>query len=471
MNTKIYLSACLLLNFYFFKAQINNEFEEYKKNEAKAYQDFKDKENKEFANFLKQRWLPVTSKKGLPEPIKPTPLVIPVNIPKAIEQPNKDNLPLIKPELKGIEFKPEPPPIVLSDNFESKKSIDFYNTPLSIGFDSTILQNVGSISENGLSNYWDLMCKKNYSKFIKEIDTIANGLNLNDWGKYLLIKKISEQLHQNKNDQICFQFFILNQLGFDSKVAKSDDGFVLLLPTEEIVYGISYIPMNGKKYYVINSNGSSFYTFNKSFSSKNKSISFISNKALTININLKQKMFKHKNGNFIVIDYNDNAINYLNDFPQAELSIFFNYPVSEVTENSILIGLKPQLVGMNELDAVNFLLSFLHYSFEYKTDDQQFGHEKWFYPEHLFFYPFSDCEDRSVLFAYLVKTLLNLEVIGLNYENHVSTAVLFNGNVKGDKIIYKNKSYLACDPTFVGASAGMSMPQFINATPKIIDIK
>ena len=138
---------------------------------------------------------------------------------------------------------------------------------------------------------------------------------------------------------------------------------------------------------------------------------------------------------------------------------------------SILRELKPLLVGLSEIDAVNFLLSFLHSSFEYKTDDQQFGREKWFYPEHLFFYPFSDCEDRSILFAYLVKSLLNLEVIGLNYENHVSTAVLFNGEVKGDKIVYKNKSYLTCDPTYIGASVGMTMPQFVNATPKVIEIK
>ncbi len=39
MNTKIYLSACLVLSVYFFKAQTNKEFEEYKKNEAKAFQD------------------------------------------------------------------------------------------------------------------------------------------------------------------------------------------------------------------------------------------------------------------------------------------------------------------------------------------------------------------------------------------------------------------------------------------------
>jgi hypothetical protein len=38
MNTKIYLSVCLVLSIYFFKAQTNKEFEEYKK--YKSFNDF-----------------------------------------------------------------------------------------------------------------------------------------------------------------------------------------------------------------------------------------------------------------------------------------------------------------------------------------------------------------------------------------------------------------------------------------------
>jgi len=36
-------------------------------------------------------------------------------------------------------------------------------------------------------------------------------------------------------------------------------------------------------------------------------------------------------------------------------------------------SLKPNLQGMSELEAVNFLLRFVQTAFDYKTDDQQFG--------------------------------------------------------------------------------------------------
>ena len=46
----------------------------------------------------------------------------------------------------------------------------------------------------------------------------------------------------------------------------------------------------------------------------------------------------------------------------------------------------------------------------------------------LFYYPYCDCEDRSVLYSYLVRNLLKLDVVLLDYPNHIATAVCFNEN-------------------------------------------
>ena len=107
----------------------------------------------------------------------------------------------------------------------------------------------------------------------------------------------------------------------------------------------------------------------------------------------------------------------------------------------------------------------------YKTDQDQFGYEKFNFPEESIFYPYIDCDDRAVLFSYLVRELTNSGVIGLDYPTHVSTGVHFKGNVEGNAIIYNNKRYLSCDPTYTGAVTGMIMPKFYKVTPKIIIIK
>jgi hypothetical protein len=126
---------------------------------------------------------------------------------------------------------------------------------------------------------------------------------------------------------------------------------------------------------------------------------------------------------------------------------------------------------MDEQRAVNFLLRFVQTSLKYKTDERQFGKENYLFPEETLHYPYSDCEDRAVLFAWLVQTLLGLDVVGLNFPGHVATAVKFNGRVSGDAITYKGNRYIVSDPTYINASAGMTMPDYKNIKPGVITIR
>ena len=100
----------------------------------------------------------------------------------------------------------------------------------------------------------------------------------------------------------------------------------------------------------------------------------------------------------------------------------------------------------------------------------QFDREKFLFPEETIFYPYSDCEDRSIIFAFLVTRLLGLEVVGLDYPGHIATAVLFTGDVDGDSVVYKNKKHIICDPTYINANYGECMPQFKNVSPEIIPV-
>ena len=54
-------------------------------------------------------------------------------------------------------------------------------------------------------------------------------------------------------------------------------------------------------------------------------------------------------------------------------------------------------------------------------------------------YRYCDCEDRSILYSFLVKTLLNLPVVGVDYPGHVATAVKFSVDVAGDYVTYKGQ--------------------------------
>ena len=72
--------------------------------------------------------------------------------------------------------------------------------------------------------------------------------------------------------------------------------------------------------------------------------------------------------------------------------------------------------------------------------------------------------DLAILFSRLVRDLVGLDVVLLYYPGHLATAVAFNENVTGDYLVYKNRKYIVCDPTFINAPVGMTAPDEDNAS-------
>ena len=84
------------------------------------------------------------------------------------------------------------------------------------------------------------------------------------------------------------------------------------------------------------------------------------------------------------------------------------------------------------------------------------------------YYPYCDCEDRSILFSRIVRDLMGLEVILLYYPGHLATAVCFTEDVSGDYLVVNGKRYVVCDPTFINANVGRTMTDMDNATAHVI---
>ena len=59
-------------------------------------------------------------------------------------------------------------------------------------------------------------------------------------------------------------------------------------------------------------------------------------------------------------------------------------------------------------------------------------------------------------------------MVGLLYPGHVATAVQFGDQIPGDGVICDGTRYAVCDPTYMGAAAGMCMPQFAGVKPELI---
>ena len=159
----------------------------------------------------------------------------------------------------------------------------------------------------------------------------------------------------------------------------------------------------------------------------------------------------------------------MKDYPVTLLPCYASSNPDETIRHNILEQLRQQLDGLDQLTAANELLHFVQKAFVYKADVDQFGIEKTFFAEEMFYYPYCDCEDRAILYSYLIHNLLDLDVVLLEYPGHVCTAVAFAEPLKGSAthITYKDRTWFICDPTYIGSDIGMSMPRYASLTPQV----
>ena len=109
-------------------------------------------------------------------------------------------------------------------------------------------------------------------------------------------------------------------------------------------------------------------------------------------------------------------------------------------------------------------LSFVQNAFVYEVDKKQFGSQKSMFAQEVLFYDRSDCDDRAVLFAYLIKKLFGFSVVGVKYKDHMATALYIPMN--GDSVNIDSKRYIIADPSYTNATVGQSIPKYKDIEPK-----
>ena len=178
----------------------------------------------------------------------------------------------------------------------------------------------------------------------------------------------------------------------------------------------------------------------------------------------------------ITVQVNKNLIGFYQDYPTSAVSnnmmtrwaMYGNTPMSSKIKDILYPQLREILKGVDVLTAANWLLYFVQTAFVYEYDDKVWGRDRAFFAEESLFYPYCDCEDRSILYTRLVRDLLGLKTILVYYPGHLASAVLFNNPVKGDYININGNRFTICDPTYIGAPVGVTMPNMDNKTAKVI---
>ncbi len=485
-------------------------FEEWKRQQQQEFQAYKDKFDEEFIKMLKTTWEEVGINVGsrfyeYPKPVEMPTFVAPPPPPRPEVDNSEPEDELIEDRVtieldfdfdeNPINLPPPPPPRTRRNEtanlFESlpvdNHSISFFSNQIPLSYPEMIKSKLnprdfrnGQIDNNKIAEFWEIVSSVNHTAFVEHTFELKEQMGLNDWGYILLVNSMSKSIfgEQNSNLVRMMNWFILTKAGYQNRVGYDQDGVYNLFTVSNNIFNTKYYTLDGSKFFPINFNEeyqtpSSIFTYQGVHEAQVRKLdlsieqypTFInSTRAYTRTLEFEFEGDSYS----IPVTVNRDIVSYFEYYPLTDLPIFFTASLSPTTYQQLATALEPILEEMTEVQAVNFLLRLVQTSFDYKTDQDQFDREKYMMPDEIFFYQYSDCDDRSIFFATLVRDILGLEVLGLRYSRHLAVAVRFNRTVEGDYHMSDGKRFVVADPTYINAPVGLTMSEYVNERPKIV---
>lgn len=319
----------------------------------------------------------------------------------------------------------------------------FFGYPIQAlsAFGSTLSLN-GS-SEKAVADGWRALATDDNASFFKDYSEYSGRWQLNDWGRYLLLRQAGEKLHAgySSDDRVLFLFYTLSRSGYRVKIGRTgNDALVLLLPFEEEVYRLPYIRVDGLKYYVVDAPGKlqKLYSIGRDYQETHQTVSLKIRQGMRFPDDPVVRKFTGKYGFSVPLNWN--LIDFYASYPLCDLSVYFESKPSAAFEGEMDRIVKKQLVGKTWLEQVAWLLDFVQQSVVHRPDEAVHGKEVYYFPEETLFHPYADCEDLSVFLSWLLSRYVTGEVVILYYPTHVTVAVEKTGGYEGNVVSFIVKS-------------------------------
>lgn len=492
MNRKIFLLVLLLSLPLMAGAQRRDDwrrqYEQFKQERRREYRDFKAKANAEYAEFLKQAWKDFKPRAAEEAPI---PVVMPEPQQAPVQGPVAP-LPEAKPDLEEVRRISDPEPAAPArpaapevPRASSELALAFYGDAVAVPWSEALAPRLNSVDEKGFSAFWTDLSDAGADAAIAALGDYAEAHALNGWGYYQLVRKLSEQAYpaDRPDERIALQAWLLSQLKFKAQVAATSGRLVLLLPFEEQVFGVPYLTLGGERYYIYgygDAPSGGYRTYEKEFAYADRRLSLAMDGRMRVGLEAEMEIPRWSAllGERLAVHMGVGNIALLQDYPLIENVVYYRQGVPEGISKAVLPILRRKIAAMNETQAAGFLLDLVQHGFEYVTDEAAFGRQKQLFIEESFFYGRNNCKDRVGVYSWLVRELMGLDVIFIRFEgnaasngiSHIACAVAFKGQVAGDGYTYRGRRYVMCDPTYINAGVGRTMPCYKDSEAIVVTL-
>lgn len=464
----VFVACLIFIESPTFSQSFKEQYELFKKNANNSFLSFRDECNQKYIEFLKSAWDRYEGK---------TPIDIPVELNPIPPQPfEEEEIPVhvsINPiEISPIKDTPQPKPVEpIKENKESTEdyfSVKFFDDHCKVRLPEIAKMRLQDLSPNSIAEGWESLCSEEMDNAIRDCLETRIRYGLCDWAYLLFLDELSRQYCKDANGATLLMAFLYCQSGYQMRLAVDGNNLYMLYGSKHQIYDKGYFDLEGMYFYPFGEPSNYISICNAAFEGETPLSLFISSEQLLGGNKSDWREIKS-------IRYSDtevqshvpeNLIKFFDQYPTSVLdgnpmtrwAMYANTPLAQQTKDAIYPSLKKSIEGLTEETAANKLLNWVQTGFVYEYDDKVWGHDRAFFAEETLYYPFADCEDRSILFSRLVRDLLGLDVALIYYPGHLATAVKFDTNVRGDAMLINGEKYIVCDPTYIGAPVGAQMP-------------
>lgn len=513
-------------------AYAQKDFEEFKNQQQQQYEEYLNEQDKAFLKFLKKQWKDVDVEAQMGSVLDDKPEDIPTigtpDVEPGTSSPDRDSNTETTPpspspggeavteedEAKNQEPAeatpsepaaeestaesqpqpeeppaPEPEPQAPQSQNEgaegmSTVSLSFFGVQTVAPYTSALAPTLDAApGKESIRTFWKELAKQEYAPTLDALKKKRDQLGLSDWGYYVYVRDVANRLYAEKghsdgsNAATLWSWFMMMKSGYAVKVGYRGDNIFLMLPANTQIYNRPQMYLNDQKYYLMveESGGGSLRTYEGQHETADQVLTLDERVLPSLEGTTKSRSasFSYDDKRFnIDFEYDTAVLDYLRAYPNVELDVLFQAGVSSVAASSLKKALQPHVKDRSPRDALTFLLQFVQFATKYKRDKENFGEERYLFAEESLAATASDCEDRAVLYAYLVRALLDRTVVGLKWPTHVATAVKAGDGLEATSedrsLTVDGDTYIMADPTYINSKLGMEMPFVEGKDPEVI---
>ncbi len=372
-------------------------------------------------------------------------------------------------------------------------AFDVFGTQCSVRIGDNCRIRLAGLSGDNVADALGEFTKPQFDNMLYDCLQERKKHHFSDWAYYQMLLALTDKFYgKHTNEATLVLGFLYSQSGYKMRYAHDANTLYILVSSQYNIFKKSFFYVDGECYYLLDDIGddAKLAICKAKFPKESPlSLRISAVQDFSDNPTLERTITSPMNPDFsFTITSNKNYLAFYETYPSSytdnnfmtRWAMYANTPLEKGITAQLYPKMKEKLEGMTPLEKVQQLDWWVQGTvdikrenpnqgcFLYAFDDDVWGGDRAFFGEETFFYPYCDCEDRSILLSHLVRDLVDLDVVLVYYPGHLAMAVNFPEDIPGDHIMLDGRKFTVCDPTYVGSEVGETMPTMKDKSTTVI---